>query len=97
MRKVIKGKTYDTAVSINCKRVSDWYDFIGYPVQRHQTMYQRPKSGDYFIHYLTHKFDKTREHIIDTYQTIIPVTDEQFWAWVDGKAKVLPGIGVVEI
>lgn len=93
MRKVIKGKTYDTAVALNCKRVKDTFE----DVKRIQTMYQRPRGGDYFIHYLAHKFDKTGDHIIDTYETIIPVTNEQFWAWVEGKAKVLPGMGVVEI
>ena len=83
-RKVIKGKTYDINTAINCMSRRDKYEYCGWPVKRIQTMYQRKRGGEYFIHTVAHLMSKDGE-IMQTQTGFEPVSEEYARKWMEGK------------
>ena len=83
-RRVIKGKTYDINTAINCMSRRDEYEYCGWPVKRIQTMYQRKRGGEYFIHSVAHRMSKDGE-IMETQTGFEPVSEEYARKWMEGK------------
>lgn len=83
-KKVIKGKTYDINTAITCMSRNDEYEYCGWPVKRTQTMYQRKRGGEYFIHTVAHLVSKSGE-IMQTQTGFEPISEEYARKWMEGK------------
>lgn len=81
---VIKGKTYDINTAINCMSRKDEYEYCGWPVKRMQTMFQRKRGGEYFIHTVAHRMSSDGE-IMQTQTSFEPVSEEYARKWMEGK------------
>lgn len=90
MKQIIGGKTYNTstAYSIGTRITIHKTKSTGERVEWYETLYQRKKDDEYFIHKKVFQIDSS-DRMYYTWECINPISDSDMERWMMRKYKTV--------